>query len=154
MTRYLRIAAAVTFALLACALIGLWVRSYYRVDIVTAPLGGTYGIYLSTGRGRALCEVRHLQVLSSEKWSHWSHPAISNAKASRWQNGILCGLGFEVEIVTGSYYVMMPYWFLTLPTVALAALFTFKRTWRFTIRALLIATTLIAGALGLGVYVL
>jgi len=39
-------------------------------------------------------------------------------------------------------------------SLALAALFAFKRTWRFTIRTLLIATTLVAAVLGIGVYFL
>lgn len=106
MARYLRFAAAGFFALLAVALIGVWVRSYYRVDVATAPLGRTYGVYWSTHRGRALGEVRRLQKVSGERWSLNSFPAISNTNPSRWQNGILFGLGFA-----GSCYLMMPYWF-------------------------------------------
>jgi hypothetical protein len=153
MARYFRLAAAGFFALQTVALIGLWVRSYYRVDIATAPLGRAYGIYWSTHRGRALCEVRHLQFPSPERWSLSSYPAFPR-RAWRWENGFLYGLGFEVEIAAGLCYVMAPYWFWTGMPAALAALFAFKRSWRFSMRTLLVATTLVAGAFGLGVYLL
>ncbi len=53
-----------------------------------------------------------------------------------------------------SIYLYLPHWFVAASSFGLAALFAFKRNWRFTIRTLLIATTLIAAALGLGVYLL
>ena len=58
-----------------------------------------------------------------------------------------------VASITG-FVITIPTWSLIAMSAALAALFVFKGTWRFTIRTLLIATTLVAAALGLGVFLL
>jgi hypothetical protein len=49
---------------------------------------------------------------------------------------------------------MLPYWFLALSSLALAALLAFKPVTRFTVRGLLITTTLVAAVLGAAVYTL
>jgi len=91
MTRYLLTAGAVYLALLAVALIGLWIRGYSLHDQLT--YGGHRSIWFGV-------------------------------------------------------------WFLAASSFALAALFTFKNFTRFTVREILFATTVVALALGLGVYLL
>jgi hypothetical protein len=91
MTRYLRIAPAVYFAMLAAALVGVWVRGYSLYD--------------------------------------------------QWNYG-------------GSRSIWFGVWFLAALSLALAALFAFKEFTRFTVREILLATTVVALMLGLGVYLL
>jgi hypothetical protein len=91
MTRYLLTAGAIYLALLAVALIGVWIRGYSLQD----------------------------------HWTYGGHRSI-------W---------FGV-------------WFLAASSFALAALFTFKDFTRFTVGEILLATTVVAFVLGLGVYML
>jgi hypothetical protein len=156
MTRYLRIAAAVTFALLAVALIGLWVRSHYYAERIRGPVAEKNGLHLWSSGGE-LSMVLATYAIPGElpEWScdAFPFPRVSYNRYPPRFVGILARLGFYFH---GGRQIMLslPYWFLTVVSASLAALFAFKRTWRFTIRTLLIATTLIALALGLGVYLL
>jgi hypothetical protein len=64
------------------------------------------------------------------------------------------GRGFSLTRADNGYGVSFPHWFLAACSLGFAALFAFKKTWRFRLRSILIATTLLVIALGLGVYFL
>lgn len=143
------------FALLACALIGLWVRSYYRVDTVSDTRNGSYDIGYGSIRGVIQRDVgRPRSLRKFTEWKVVSRPLDPRPVTSRWQYGILWGLGFHFGSVARFIHFKLPIWVLVAISATLATLFAIKRTWRFTIRTLLIATTLVAAALGLGVYLL
>jgi hypothetical protein len=146
MARYLRIAAAVTFALLACAVIGLWVRSYWRLQILETQ-SGLHAAQISSVEG-------HVAIARLGPGTRIGQPYLSvvAGDSADWRReGVLGFANYEDGSITA---LILPHWFLAASSLALAVLFACKRTWRFTIRTLLIATTLIAGALGLGVYLL
>ena len=46
---------------------------------------------------------------------------------------------------------LMPYWFLVFVSAALAGLLQWKKSWRFSLRSLLIGITLVSVALGLAI---
>jgi hypothetical protein len=153
MTRYLRIAVAVCFVLLAVALIALWVRSYGNFDSVSGPVGlDCYaGFYSSLGVVNFSLVCSDDPPPDANNWNVQHAKIQSRLAGSRLRRG---WIGLQVRFDKGDLNFALPYWFLTTLSTALAALFAFKRTWRFTVRGLLIATTLLAVALGLGVYLL
>jgi hypothetical protein len=149
MTRYLQIAAAVTFALLAWAFIGLWVRSYYLGDTAEGLIANWRTGFHST-RGVVI-----FGVVNGDKYplpDDWSVNSFPIAQDLRWKKRTTLGFAIDRHVSDGWWYLYLPHWFLAASSFTLAALFAFKRTWRFTTRGLLIATTLLAVALGLGVY--
>jgi hypothetical protein len=48
--------------------------------------------------------------------------------------------------------VVIPHWFPAALSLGFAALCAFKRPWRYSLRTILVATTVLAGLLGLAVY--
>jgi hypothetical protein len=146
MARYLRFAAAGFFALLTLAVIGLWVRSYYRGDSVAGPFRDTHMIGIGSHYGTTAWMSRSQKRLP-DKWMVRHFAARPEEAAKRTQEGFLARLGFGVK-----HYLMLPHWFLAALSFGLAALAWPRQFWRFTIRTLLLATTLLAGVLGLVVY--
>ncbi len=133
--RKLRIAWSVGWGLAAVLLIVLWVRSYWLQDGVYWPGGGAWSV------NGTVCIVLNEQ----SGWSlHTMRSPESNdaklrryKKIARWANA-------------GQLAVWPEYWLLTSIPLGIAAL-----PWlpcRFSLRTLLIATTLVAVALGLVVW--
>jgi hypothetical protein len=158
MTRYLRIAAAGFFLLLAIALIALWIRSYTWQDEATAWLGqGQSGTAASVRGVVLIVTIRDTDQLDGPTGVRLTSRRVTPPfKSMIFSDSGL--LGFWGE--SGSFLTLsgvnatLPYWFFVGLALAFAALFTFKKSWRFSIRSILIATTLLAVALGLGVYFL
>jgi hypothetical protein len=144
MTRYLRSAAAVLLALLTVALLALWVRSYHVRDLIYASHG-----HVVLFKGTCTCWIYNEPWPGDELLPSWtSQPEVAKGD-SPWGRGFL---GFRLVKDAVDTELMIPYWFLVAATVSAASLFNLKRSWRFTTRGLLIGTTVVAGMLGLGVY--
>jgi hypothetical protein len=152
MARYLRI-VAVVFALLAWVFIGLRVRSYSWSEGVTGPISDHYYAGVEHCCGLVICDLSRWDKLPREEWMHPIHPAEADKSSiDYWRSDTAFGLGFLFRVRPGNGFgISCPHWFLAASSFALAAVFHFKRNWRFTVRGLLIATTLLAIALGLGV---
>jgi len=156
MARYLRIAAAGFFALLALAFVALWVRSYHFYEGVSSPVGSSYFGALDGCAGVFAVELSRHDVLPryAREWNYRRIPrdSIMDTLNKRVGQSVL-GTGILVEgKPSGGFVVMLPYWLAVALSLALAALFAFKKSWRFTIRGLLSATTVVAGVLGLIAY--
>jgi len=154
MTRYLRLAAAGFFVLLTIALISLWVRSYWWRDTVIGPAGETHVIAWGSHHGRIAYESMKRTSSSKRAWTFNSYPTYANPGTWNWQNGTLFGSGFNFSATPGWSRMSVSYLLLTGVSASLATVLASKRTWRFSLRSILIATTLLAVALGLGVYFL
>jgi hypothetical protein len=137
MMRYARYAAAWFFALAAVGFVALWVRSYFHFDQVYGPIG-SLPVCLSSDSGAVMLHS------SGEVFNDWTVITFEPI-GSPYPNL----LGFTV---LEGYALRVPYWFLVASSLGLAALFAFKPITRFTVRGLLITTTLLASVLGLAVY--
>ena len=143
--RKLRIAWSVAWGVVAVLLIVLWVRSYSRAEgltYITSKLsrfgcnsekGAMFFVYTSTMfQGTAgLTYYRRLpnqEIHGLPWWQSWSDPS---------ESGIMFSL---------------PYWLLSPATIILAALSWLRWSRRFSLRTLLIATTVVAVVLGLIVW--
>ena len=141
--RYLRIAFSVTCGIACVLLIVLWVRSHYRVDLFAlqvtqskyagiASVPDAIGIGLPGGAAPAFW--------GSEPADGWL-AVVTNANGTPWSGAT------HFAVSDGGIFV--PYWFGVLSTAILAALPWLQWSKRFSLRTLLIVTTLVAVVLGL-----
>jgi hypothetical protein len=147
MLRYARYAAAAFFALLAVAFVGSWWRSHYWYDTITCDALSNH-FEITSARGVLLC-VTYPEPLPGRLGLTWTSSLMNEWLALDRQAG-LCGVLLSIQ---QTYQAMaVAHWFLTASSLALAALFAFKRTWRYSLRTILVATTILAGLLGLAVW--
>ena len=139
--RKLRIAWAVACGIACVLLIVLWVRSYSWNDVVwrTSPSG----LQTSIGSDEGTTYIVHgyLPSTPSEQQTLWGFTSVESSKER---------LGFQWKSAGRLTFVHVPYWFLVLISAAFAAIPWIR--WRFNLRTLLIATTLVAVVLGLIVW--
>lgn len=141
--RYLRITWTV-FCGLACGLIVvLWVRSYWWLDMLQVPGGnGNKATFFSCQGALRVTMLRAIESrarLTSEPTS-----VVVIAKPDNV-------FGFEAKRFGTGFSVTTPCWFWTTFAAAVGVV-TWIR-WRFSLRTLAIATTLVAVALGLIVWI-
>jgi hypothetical protein len=137
MLKYLRIAVTAC-SLTACVLlVALWVRSYGWTYIIK---GGIYSLWLQEG---------HISLHASpyglrQPWQQFSYETPESIREfyehrSDW--------AYIVE--SNGWNITIPHWFLGLLAAALATVPWIRWSKRFSLRTLLIATTLVAVALAL-----
>jgi len=140
--RYLRIAWTV-FCGIACVLvIMLWVRSYWRIDVASGSIGS-----IDSVQGSFTC-------CWWKERPTWSNVVISKNLDELQvvgDTGALTALyGFDFQRDQEGLLIKLPHWILVLATASVAVAPWIR--WRFTIRTLLFATTLVALVLGAVVY--
>jgi hypothetical protein len=140
--RKLRIAWSVIWSLAAVLLIVLWVRSYWWLDGFTVPVSASSAVVAGTLPGVIAVGVRHVP----EKF-RIEHRLISEWRTMHSGPSQLWG-GTMLTQSTSAIYI--PCWPLALVTVILAGV-PWRKTFgrRFSLRTLLIVTTLVAVVLGL-----
>ena len=154
--RILRIAASVVFGLLCILLIALWVRSYWRYDwlgglSVTSrnneflPMNGC--LVESANGVLVVIYVGNLREwLSALGQFTGSSPAIPSVRVTG-DEGESTWHGFRAKVYpNGIFRGSGPHWFFVLVLGAAGAVPWIRR---FSLRTLLIATTLVAVGLGL-----
>ena len=142
--RKLRIAWSVAWGLACMLLIVLWVRSYWRWDVVGFYTPATDSFALESFHGR-------LFIVGSavpNQFITYSIPAPTHSDLDSYGNEF--GFGFAIWPTWG--YAGAPYYFLVVCSVAMSLAPWIKYSWRFSLRSLLIATTLVAVVLGLAVW--
>jgi hypothetical protein len=137
--RKLRIAFSILCGIATVLLAVLWVRSQHTWDSINGPLSGKMLVVTSRNGGIAVGWAKS----SISKW-HVRHSKEPNSV----REGYSYALGFGISTTIPA--VFMPYWFVVLIVATVATLPWIH--WRFTLRSLLIATTLVAVVLGLVVY--
>jgi hypothetical protein len=152
MLHYLRIAVT-ALSLTACVLlIALWVRSYWWHDMVACGFTSKDGIIIdSTNGGLGLLRMSlHGTPTTFVNWkvtSIWS-PSEGPLPIGSEESYT----AFFFKRLTDGFSLSVPYWFLVLLFAALGTLAYTSRWKRFSLRTLLIATTLVAVALGTVIY--
>jgi hypothetical protein len=140
--RGLRIAVSAVCGILCVLLIVLWVRSYWWHSYINWR-NSAGGLNVSSYQG-VVDILRHSIPTNAAGWSIMEEPA--NKWAAR-TNGRPPSLIPRVVRGPAAIGIQFPYWLLMLVTAAVAALPWVKS--RFSLRTLLIATTLVALLLGL-----
>ena len=148
--RKLRIAWSVVWGVACLIMVALWIRSTHRIDCLMA---GAFFLHLqfesSLGTGWLVVCTRELPCgpwrLSTEYVQDWlSVSAIEPEDVSMWGK-----FSHKFEAYDGSLFgsLGVPFWLIVLLTASAAAAPWLR--WRFTLRTLLMATTLVAVVLGL-----
>jgi hypothetical protein len=153
--RKLRIAWSVGWIIACVLLIVLWVRSYYVNDVVwnvnksfvVITIGSTSGTAYLFRENRGVASITVALSgggTATDKVSQtfgWKHTSSKPAKIDSM---------FKWESTATAIMIHIPYWLLEVPFVAAGLIPWLPR--RFTLRTLLIATTVVAVVLGLIVY--
>ena len=143
--RKLRIAWSVAWGTVAMLLCVLWVRSLYWIDYSYWYYSDSHCLKVFSVDGRLAIERRNSS--SGNIWEHMStrfhvpqtHYDMNGQRvSSAW---------FQVMRFSDFNQYEVPYWFCAMVPALLATL-----PWRFSLRTLLIATTLVAVGLGVVVW--
>ena len=146
--RKLRIVWSVVCGVACVLLCLLWIRSFWEIDIYGKQLSDVNGFTLISRNGAAYCAIGH--SIESRELRNVTRRFI--LKKIKYAEAVA-----EVERTTSRHFVIandgiitivrVPDWCLLGLTTALAAAPWLR--WRFSLRTLLIATTLVAVVLGL-----
>jgi hypothetical protein len=142
--RYLRIAVT-ALSLTACVLlIVLWVRSFWWYDAIVAVsrTSGLGVISMDGGIFLKYTEGRDTQITT---WQVFSQKASTFGGDLLLQSRPSFGITWDSGFVEGA----VPHWILTVLAAAIAAASWTCEKWRFSLRTLLIATTLVAVGMGI-----
>jgi hypothetical protein len=146
--RGLRIAWSVAWGILCVLLIVLWVRSYWLHDRLLIRAGGDRVIIGASVSGTVAFAAIH---------SYFPELAIRRFafinRAARWADNRANLLGFGyLRYSSDSGELLLPHWLFVAVSAALATAPWANVSNRFSLRTLLIATTLVAFVLGLVVW--
>jgi hypothetical protein len=146
--RKLRIGWSVVWGMLAVLLIVLWVRSYSWCDNVVGPLGATRSFCIWSDKGHLGISLVPQRLQSLADGGPWAsgHAWMGDASPRDY------GSSPWLPSWSTENYVVAPIWLLEPLIVAIAALPWIHWSKRFSVRTLIIATTLVAVVLGLIVY--
>jgi hypothetical protein len=134
--RNLRIAWSVACGILCLLLIGLWVRSYWCIDTASFVLGGkSFAFWSEPGRAKVV------YLLDDSSRNYWYFRSGMLVDSEYDPIVFRCNGNFR----TGS--VICAHWLVAIPIAMLAPISWLP--WRFSLRTLLIAITILALALGL-----
>ena len=145
--RKLRIAWSVFWGLACLLLILLWVRSYWWHDYCRGAVVGMQGVYFDSAQGRIGAAVF---TPGFTEWTSASQPIDQALSTIAMKLRDDLGLGFGTTRFGNICTYLAPHWFFILITAALQVAPWLR--WRFSLRTLLIATTLVAVVLGLIVW--
>jgi hypothetical protein len=148
--RKLRIAWSVGWGLLAVLLIMLWVRSYSHISFVwRVSSTGVNTRFESANGGVAFLYGKVVGDERPRGWESFSLP-IPRKMPETHHRPTARNSPFKLDWLAGKIVIGVPYWLLFIGSGIFAAL-----PWlpgRFSLRTLLIATTLVAVVLGIIIY--
>jgi hypothetical protein len=155
--RKLRIAWSVAWGVVAVLLIALWVRSDTHRDEAAAPFGGNRRVVIQSLYGEIECVFTISPWYPVSEWRLRSESTSITIPPTLYLEDEttthITGFGFSWAFSSGEYLAVgVPYWFAMIWSLALATASWICWSKRFSLRTLLIATSLIAVALGLIVW--
>jgi hypothetical protein len=147
--RKLRVAWSVGWGIVCVLLIVFWVRSRWVVEVLTIPIASNWAVAIGSISGSVA-----LTVSDSPFWKTTSIPA------NEWETMVkFGGLKFPSPIwggllrTTSLTVLLIPCWMpIAFSTTFATVPWLTRIKWRFSLRTLLIATTLIAVMLGIIVW--
>ena len=151
--RILRIGWSAGCVIACLLLIVLWVRSYFHADDLNVPLTGPIVVSAASMRGKTLWSVSRIQATDNPALGKLRRVVgIIGDDQNELRNFDQRARAWHVVPSGGiaSTVFILPHWF---PCALLAALAVAPwLPWRFSLRALLIVTTLVAVVLGVIVW--
>jgi hypothetical protein len=150
MLRRLLNIASIVCLVLCVALMGMWVRSYYWLDDFNfTPRGCTIGV--GSASGRIAIGAMPAKINPEKKLVEFTHSPFADWRSDMnridRQFSIIAQNGFVRD--SNVFAFVIPYWFAVLIAGALSFAPWPRVTYRFTLRTLFIAMTLLAVVLGM-----
>ena len=143
---WLRVAVSGVFGLLTMALVALWARSYWYFNSISVSLGNSTQLEIESVMGFLNVALIRPNTgafkFSSENFAISKEFAADVATTGKW----LAAIGRNGSLLR------FPHWCAVIAVTAPYFLFVFGLPRRFSLRTLLIATTLVACLLGLAVW--
>jgi hypothetical protein len=151
--RKLRIAWSVVWGVVAVLLVVLWARSYQKWDTIWSPSIITHDAGMSSNEGGAYFFLYSTPPAPpSPLWQSRTITADISLNWRSWQRRMTFA-GFGITRLGTMTILLLPHWFCKLLIGSFATAPWLSRAQRrFSLRTLLIATTLVAVVLGLAVY--
>jgi hypothetical protein len=143
--RKLRIVWSVVCGIACVLLIALWVRSFNTTDSVYGRIPTFADIGSASQRGQLIFGFCHCGTWAA--WHHFTDPVGGRYDLRNFAPA--SGFGW---VFTDERYFFVPHWFMAVVFAMFAAIPWIRWSKRFSLRTLLIATTLVAVALGLIVW--
>jgi hypothetical protein len=148
MLKYLRIAVT-ALSLTACVLlIALWVRSYWWCDLISRMDANSQVTTLGSHRGTVYFVRMQLRGFGAG-----GPPAMGPRPQHGWRHSIseahIANETFKLQFSGDSIFVLLPQWLVGPMFLAIGAAPCMPWSRRFSLRTLLIATTLVAVGLGI-----
>ena len=132
------------FAVVAVAICVLWVRSYWREYELRVGLPG-WDAAFATARG-----VVYLSASKGGPRINFYSRTVNESQKTYLAKRTTLGFGLPAADDRG---ILVPTWFVALGCAYVSLrLYQNRMTMRFSLRSLLVVTTLVAGVLGLGVW--
>jgi hypothetical protein len=151
MFRKVRIAFSILCGIVCLLLIALWMRGYRKVDKLILHVSDGHVVEFNSGLGELAIESYSLGVVIAGPrapfWRFVSGPADRVRKGLNKVGAILPTLCFQRR--PGGFIFYMRYWIPVLATGLFAVVLGIRRPFRFSLRTLLISTTLVAVVMGL-----
>jgi hypothetical protein len=152
--RKLRIAWSVAWGIAAVLLVALWVRSSRMVDLIVIPLPNVRWAGIDSVPGALGAGIDN----GNNGGYSWAVFDVESYRIDLDPEGRFNGVWGRFECSFGQTWfepwVILPYWFLIVAAVATSAAPWIRHFKRFSLRTLLITTTLLAVALGTILYLL
>jgi hypothetical protein len=153
MYRKLRIAFSALCGIACLLLIVMWARSYWRTDYLVWGITAKQGFLARSLNGAAVLDYMNFsgsgKNLVLYKWHVESMPLPdTNRFSSGGVDNTFAGFLIQRSGSGGRFLVCVPYWFLVPLTATLAVALSGKWALHFSLKTLLIATTLVAVLLG------
>jgi hypothetical protein len=139
--RQLRIAFSVVCVIVCLMLIVLWLRSYWRLEILEKQIG-LRAVQISSVKGRIA--IAHFEPRTYVIGMPYLN--VGAGDAADWRKGRVAY--YDDGSVTA---LIVPHWLLAILSATLAVIPWISRSYRFSLRTLLLATTLVGVVLGLAV---
>jgi hypothetical protein len=144
MVRYLRIVVSATSALACLVFVAMWVRTAFSCDTVLGPVSSRW-LFITTSRQGGLGGGVRLPDAQVAQWELRFNPPDTKPSFP-YKTALGFGLCWSVE--KGLHFVRAPYWFLILGAATMTTLSIRGKRWRFSVRTMLIAMTVVAAVLG------
>jgi hypothetical protein len=157
--KYLRIAVSALSLTVCVLLIALWVRSYWTLDLVSRVSSSGQTSTFGSNDGAVYFVERPSRPMRAFAGSRVSLPRgffVRRPRPHGWRhssgkvNELARPERFQWEIKGGTAKIKFPHWLLVLTMALVAAIPWIRR--RFSLRTLLIATTLVSVGLGVIVF--
>jgi hypothetical protein len=130
-------------------LIAVWVRSYYKFDHVWIPISSTRTLCVITDHGDASVGTPPIKYFRDKgDIGTWGHTTGKAVQAWRRMPSVFGVRWTSNSPVRRGLQVIVPLWMPTTIGLVLCVGLVWKHTWRFSLRTLLIAITLIGLILG------